>query len=129
VTVRVVLADDEQLVRAGFRALLSADPDIEVVGEAGDGRTAVYLAQRLEADVVLMDIRMPQLDGISATRQLADESPGVKVVVITTFGLDEYVYDALRAGASGFLLKDRTRTCSATPCTPRTPVMRFCRRP
>jgi DNA-binding NarL/FixJ family response regulator len=106
VTIRVLLADDDQLVRAGLRALLSADAEIEVIGEASDGELAVYLAQRLEPDVVLMDIRMPRLDGIAATRRIAQEQPGVRVVVLTTFALDEYVYDALRAGASGFLLKD-----------------------
>jgi DNA-binding NarL/FixJ family response regulator len=106
VTVRVLLADDDQLIRAGLRALLTADPDIEVVGEASDGELAVYLARRVEPDVVLMDIRMPRLDGIAATRRIADGQPGVRTVVLTTFALDEYVYDALRAGASGFLLKD-----------------------
>jgi DNA-binding NarL/FixJ family response regulator len=106
VTIRVLLADDDQLVRAGLRALLSADAEIEVIGEASDGELAVYLAQRLEPDIVLMDIRMPRLDGIAATRRIAQEQPGVRVVVLTTFALDEYVYDALRAGASGFLLKD-----------------------
>jgi DNA-binding NarL/FixJ family response regulator len=106
VTIRVVLADDDQLVRAGLRALLSSDPEIEVIGEASDGELAVYLTDRLHPDVVLMDIRMPRLDGIAATRRIADAQPDVRVVVLTTFSLDEYVYDALRAGASGFLLKD-----------------------
>jgi DNA-binding NarL/FixJ family response regulator len=106
VTVRVLLADDDQLIRAGLRALLTADPEIEVVGEASDGELAVYLARRVEPDVVLMDIRMPRLDGIAATRRIAEGQPGVRMVVLTTFALDEYVYDALRAGASGFLLKD-----------------------
>lgn len=105
-TVRVLLADDDQLVRAGLRALLSADPEIDVIGEASDGELAVYLTHRLAPDVVLMDIRMPRLDGISATRRIAGAQPDVRVVVLTTFALDDYVYDALRAGASGFLLKD-----------------------
>jgi DNA-binding NarL/FixJ family response regulator len=106
VTVRVLLADDDQLVRAGLRALLSADAEIEVIAEASDGELAVYLAHRLQPDVVLMDIRMPRLDGIAATQRIASAQPDVRVVVLTTFALDEYVYDALRAGASGFLLKD-----------------------
>jgi len=106
VTVRVLLADDDQLIRAGLRALLSADDEIEVIAEASDGELALYLADRLQPDVVLMDIRMPRLDGIAATQRLANTQPDVRVVVLTTFALDEYVYDALRAGASGFLLKD-----------------------
>jgi DNA-binding NarL/FixJ family response regulator len=106
-SVRVLLADDERLVRAGFRMLLKAEADIQVVGEASDGRQAVEAAARLRPDVVLMDIRMPVLNGLEATRQLvtaADAPP--RVLVLTTFDLDEYVYEALRAGASGFLLKD-----------------------
>ncbi|WP_308113915.1 response regulator transcription factor [Kineosporia corallincola] len=107
-TLRVLVADDQELVRTGYVTILSAQPDIDVVGEAPDGRTAVDLARRLTPDVVVMDVRMPVLDGISATRELA--GPGVenpaKVLVVTTFQLDEYVYEALRAGASGFLLKD-----------------------
>ena len=99
----MLVADDQALVRAGFRKILEADAEIEVIGEAADGAEAVELAQRLEPDVVLMDIRMPNLDGIAATRQLAG---GPRVLVLTTFGLEEYVYEALRAGASGFLLKD-----------------------
>jgi RNA polymerase sigma factor (sigma-70 family) len=107
VTVRVLVADDQALVRAGFRKILEADPGIEVVGEAADGLEAVERGRSLDPDVVLMDIRMPGLDGIAATRRLAEErSDGPRVLVVTTFGLEEYVYDALRAGASGFLLKD-----------------------
>ena len=106
-TVRVLVADDQALVRAGFLKILEADPGIEVVGEAADGLEAVARAHALEPDVVLMDIRMPRLDGIAATKQLADErTDGPRVLVLTTFGLEEYVYEALRAGASGFLLKD-----------------------
>lgn len=106
-TVRVVIADDQQLVRTGFRMILDSEPDIEVVAEATNGCEAVSLARELEPDLVLMDIRMPQLDGIEATRQLnADNSRHVPVLMLTTFDLDEYVFEALRAGASGFLLKD-----------------------
>jgi DNA-binding NarL/FixJ family response regulator len=105
--IRVLLADDQALIRAGFRLILGAEPDIEVVGEAADGREAVALARRLEPDVVLMDIRMPEVDGIEATRQIARPGGGLPaVLVLTTFDLDAYVYEALRAGASGFLLKD-----------------------
>ena len=106
--IRVVLADDQALVRAGFRALLDAQGDIEVVGEAGNGEEAVRLATQLTPDVVLMDIRMPGMDGLSATRRIAadDRSAGVRVVILTTFGLDEYIFEAIRAGASGFLVKD-----------------------
>ncbi len=109
--IRVLIADDQALVRAGFRALLDAEPDIEVVGEAGDGREAIELAGALVPDVVLMDVRMPGLDGLAATRAIAenDALSSVHIVILTTFDLDEYVYDALRAGASGFLLKDMRR--------------------
>ena len=106
--IRVLLADDQVLVRAGFRSLLDAQPDIEVVAEADDGIAAVRLTRELVPDVVLMDIRMPEQDGLVATR-LISENPalaGVKVVVLTTFELDEYVFEALRAGAAGFLVKD-----------------------
>nr|WP_269204689.1 response regulator transcription factor [Motilibacter deserti] len=101
-----MLADDQGLVRAGFRMILEAQDDLEVVGEAGDGAVAVALARETAPDVVLMDIRMPRMDGIAATRELASVLPATKVLVLTTFDLDEYVYDALAAGASGFLLKD-----------------------
>ena len=106
--IRVVLADDQALVRAGFRALLDAEDGIEVVGEAADGAQAVALARRLVPDLVLMDIRMPGMDGLEATRQISREAAlsEVKVVVLTTFQLDEYVFEALRSGASGFLVKD-----------------------
>jgi DNA-binding NarL/FixJ family response regulator len=107
-TTRVLLVDDQPLLRTGFRMILSAESDLTVVGEAADGASAVELARRLKPDVVLMDIRMPGMDGIQATRALA--GPGVedpiKVLMLTTFGLDEYVVESLRAGASGFLLKD-----------------------
>jgi len=105
--VRVLIVDDQALVRTGFRMILEAEPDLEVVGEAADGHEAVALAHSLAPDVVLMDVRMPELDGIEATRQLlAAEDATAKVVMLTTFDMDEYVYEALRAGASGFLLKD-----------------------
>ena len=103
----VLIVDDQALVRAGFRMILEAEEDMEVVGEAADGEEAVTEARRLRPDVVLMDVRMPHVDGIEATRQLlAEDGSGLKVVMLTTFDMDEYVYDALRAGASGFLLKD-----------------------
>ncbi|MBA2701851.1 MAG: response regulator transcription factor, partial [Chloroflexi bacterium] len=106
-TIRVILADDERLVRVGLRMILEAEPDIAILAEAADGRAAVDAARRIPADVVLMDIRMPILDGLGATRQILD-GPGARprVIVLTTFDLDAYVYEALRAGASGFLLKD-----------------------
>jgi DNA-binding NarL/FixJ family response regulator len=107
VSIRVLLADDERLVRAGFRMILKAESDIEVVGEAGDGVEAVEQTRKHRPDVVLIDIRMPTLDGLEATRRiLAGPDPRPRVIVLTTFDRDEYVYEALRAGASGFLLKD-----------------------
>ena len=104
--IRVLLADDQGLVRAGFRMILAAEPDLEVVGEAGDGREAVTRAASLAPDVVLMDIRMPGVDGIEATQEITARPDAPRVLVLTTFDRDEYVYRALRAGASAFLLKD-----------------------
>lgn len=106
--IRVLVCDDQPLIRTGFATIIDAQPDLEVVGECADGRTAVELARRLRPDLVIMDVRMPVLDGIEATRQLAGAGvpDPIKVLVVTTFNLDEYVYEALRAGASGFLLKD-----------------------
>jgi DNA-binding NarL/FixJ family response regulator len=110
--ISVVLADDQALVRAGFRSLLDAQDDIEVVGEAADGEEAVRLASELVPDVVLMDIRMPGMDGLAATRRIAADArlADVRVVILTTFGLDEYVFEAIRSGASGFLVKDTEPT-------------------
>jgi DNA-binding NarL/FixJ family response regulator len=107
-SIRVLLVDDQALIRAGFRMILDAEDDMDVVGECADGTQAVNSTRRLKPDVVLMDIRMPEMDGIEATRLIAgDDGDGVpRVLMLTTFDLDEYVYDALRAGASGFLLKD-----------------------
>jgi DNA-binding NarL/FixJ family response regulator len=111
-TIRVLLVDDQALVRTGFRMIINTEPDLQVIGEAADGRQAITQTHRLHPDVVLMDIRMPELDGVEATRQLA--GPGLphptKVIILTTFDLDEYVIEALRAGASGFLLKDASAT-------------------
>jgi len=106
--IRVLIIDDDDLMRAGLRGVLASDAAIEVVGDASDGREAVYRARLLQPDVVLMDIRMPQLDGIEATRRVValDGTPPIRVLMLTTFDLNEYVYEALRAGASGFLLKD-----------------------
>jgi len=106
--IRVVVADDQTLLRAGFRVLVNSEPDLEVVGEASTGREAVDLTRRTRPDVVLMDIRMPEMDGIEATRQIttAPDTESTRVLILTTFDMDEYVYSALRAGASGFLLKD-----------------------
>jgi DNA-binding NarL/FixJ family response regulator len=108
VSIGVLIADDQALVRAGFRMVLDVEDDIAVVGEASNGEQAVHSARRLKPDVVLMDIRMPELDGIAATRQIVhgDTRPAARVLILSTFDLDEYIYDALGAGASGFLLKD-----------------------
>src|ERR671918_2749603 len=106
--IRTLIVDDQTLVRTGFRMILEAETDIEVVGEASDGQEAVTLAQELAPDIVLMDIRMPNMDGVEATRRVAgsDTENPIRVIILTTFDLDEYVVDALRSGASGFLLKD-----------------------
>jgi DNA-binding NarL/FixJ family response regulator len=106
--IRLLIVDDQALVRTGFRMILEAEPDLEIVGEAADGEQAVAEATRLRPDVVLMDIRMPRMDGVEATRRLASRNAeaGIRVLILTTFDLDEYVVEALRAGASGFLLKD-----------------------
>ena len=105
-TIRVLLVDDQELLRKGFRMILAQEPDIEVVGEAADGTEAVAVAARCRPDVVLMDVRMPDVDGIEATRRIVAGQPSVRVLVLTTFDVDEYAFGALRAGASGFLLKD-----------------------
>jgi len=108
-TIKIVVADDHEVVRAGFAALLDTQPDFTVLGTASDGSEAIRVCRELRPDVVLMDVRMPRLDGIEATRQLAGTGdPGPRVLILTTFDLDQYVFDALRAGASGFLLKDVT---------------------
>jgi DNA-binding NarL/FixJ family response regulator len=108
VSIRVLICDDQALVRAGFRAILEAQADVEVVGEAENGAEAIALAERRAPDVILMDIRMPVLDGVEATRRLATSGSPARILVLTTFDLDEYVHAAIRAGASGFLLKDVT---------------------
>ena len=105
-TIRVLIADDQAMVRAGFRMLLSGEQDIEVVAEAKDGREAVAQAARSDPTVILMDIRMPEFDGLEATRRIITADHAARILILTTFGLDEYVYEALRAGASGFVLKD-----------------------
>jgi DNA-binding NarL/FixJ family response regulator len=140
--IRTLIADDQDLVREGLRMILDAEPDIEVVGEAGNGREALVEARRLDPDVLLMDVRMPELDGIEATARLATSGLRARVLVLTTFDLDEYVYRALRSGASGFLLKDATReqlvaavrTIAAgeallAPSITRRLIEDFCRRP
>jgi DNA-binding NarL/FixJ family response regulator len=104
--IRILLADDQQLVRLGFRMVLETEPDLSVVGEAADGAEAVRLAAQLRPDVVLMDVRMPTMDGIEATRRIVEAGSGARIIVLTTFDLDEYAFGGLRAGASGFLLKD-----------------------
>jgi DNA-binding NarL/FixJ family response regulator len=130
-SIGVLIADDEALVRSGFRMVLEAEDDIDVVGEAATGRQAIDSARRLKPDVVLMDVRMPELDGIAATREIlgSEADHSFRVLILTTFDLDEYVYDALGAGASGFLLKDaplhassRSGGCSrGASRTPRSP--------
>ena len=140
--IRVLVADDQALVRGGFRMILDAQKDIEVVGEAGDGREAVAKARELCPDVVLMDIRMPELDGLEATRRLLAGDGSSRVLILTTFDADEYVYEAMKAGASGFLLKDvrpeqladAIRTVAAgdsllAPAITRRLVEQFVRRP
>jgi DNA-binding NarL/FixJ family response regulator len=104
--IRIVIADDQALVRSGFRLIVDARPDLEVVGEAEDGEQAVALVEELSPDVILLDVRMPNLDGIEATKRIVASGSGTRILVLTTFDLDEYVYGAIRAGASGFLLKD-----------------------
>jgi DNA-binding NarL/FixJ family response regulator len=105
-TIRLLLADDQPLIRTGFRMILEETDDIDIVGEAGDGTEAVRLAAELDPDVILMDVRMPGVDGIEATRRIVARDPGARVLILTTFDLDEYAFSALRAGASGFVLKD-----------------------
>lgn len=108
-TIRILLVDDQELIRVGFRLVLEEEPDFAVIGEAADGEEAVRAARTLEPDVVLMDVRMPRVDGIAATAQIVAERPASRVLVLTTFDLDEYAFAAIRAGASGFLLKDAQR--------------------
>ena len=140
--IRILLADDQELVREGLRMMLDAEPDFTVVGEAADGREAIAEIRRLDPDVVLMDVRMPDLDGIEAITRLPQIGSNARVLVLTTFDLDEYVYRALKAGASGFLLKDTTREQLATavrsvsdgntllaPAITRRLIQDFCRRP
>ena len=140
--ISVLIADDQDLVREGLRMLLEAEPDITVTGEAGNGSTAIAAARRLDPDVVLMDVRMPEIDGIEATAHLVRAGSRARILMLTTFDLDEYVYRAMRAGASGFLLKDASRdqlitavrTVSAgeallAPSITRRLVEDFCRRP
>jgi DNA-binding NarL/FixJ family response regulator len=140
--IRVAIADDQALVRGGFRSILDGQPDIEVVGEAGDGAEAVEAAVRLAPDVILMDVRMPGTDGLEATRRIAARGLATRVLVLTTFDVDEYVYEAMKAGASGFLLKtapprqlaEAVRTVAAgdeilAPSVTRRLVEQFVRRP
>ncbi|HZT15741.1 MAG TPA: response regulator transcription factor [Gaiellaceae bacterium] len=140
--ISVVIADDQELVREGLRMMLDAEPDLSVVGEAGDGNEALSAARTLDPDVLLMDVRMPELDGIEATRRLVASGGRARVLVLTTFDLDEYVYEAMKAGASGFLLKDAKREQLATavrtvaagdallaPGVTRRLIEDFCRRP
>ncbi|AEV87687.1 LuxR family transcriptional regulator [Actinoplanes sp. SE50] len=108
--IRVLLVDDQQLIRAGLRMLLDAEPGMEVIGEAGDGRTAIALAAQLVPDVIVMDLRMPGVDGITATSRIMADRPAIRILVLTTFGDDDHLYPALQAGACGFLLKDAPPT-------------------
>ena len=119
--IRVLICDDQALVRGGFRAILENRPEIEVVGEAENGAQALALADRRRPDVILMDIRMPVLDGVQTTRRLIENGSDAKVLILTTFDLDEYVHAAIRAGASGFLLKDvrPTDSCTRSKSSPR----------
>ena len=141
-TIRVLVADDQSMVRAGFRMLLADEQDIEVVAEAENGREAVEKTARFNPDVILMDIRMPELDGLQATRRILAEDNGARILILTTFDLDEYVYEALRAGASGFVLKDDSpeqllaaiRTVAAgdallSPTVTKKVIKQFARRP
>ncbi len=126
--ISVLIADDQDLIRKGLRMLLEAEPDFRVAGEAGDGSQALAQARNLDPDVILMDVRMPGVDGIEATTRLVQSGSRARILMLTTFNLDEYVYHAMKAGASGFLLKDATReqltgairaVCAARPCSPR----------
>jgi DNA-binding NarL/FixJ family response regulator len=141
-SIRVLVADDQSMVRAGFRMLLAHEPDIEVVAEAGNGLEAVHQAARFDPTVVLMDIRMPELDGLEATRRILAADDRARILILTTFDLDEYVYEALSAGASGFVLKDdppeqliaAIRTVAAgdallSPAVTKRVIRRFARRP
>ena len=116
-TTRILIADDQALVRGGLRMILDAQQDLEVVGKAVDGREALEKARELLPDLVLMDVRMPQLDGLETTRRLLGQVPSPKVLILTTFDLDDYVYEAIRAGASGFLLKSAPRSSSSPAST------------
>jgi DNA-binding NarL/FixJ family response regulator len=141
-TIRVLVADDQSMVRAGFRMLLGGEEDIEVVAEASDGLEAVAKAAKFEPSLILMDIRMPELDGLEATRRILAADPQARILILTTFDLDEYVYEALRAGASGFVLKDDSpeqlltaiRTVAAgdallSPAVTRRVIQKFARTP
>ena len=128
-SIRVLVADDQSMVRAGFRMLLANEPDIEVVAEASNGLEAVHQAARFQPSVVLMDIRMPELDGLEATRRILAADQAAKILILTTFDLDEYVYEALRAGASGFVLKDDPPEQLPPPSASWPPAMRYCRLP
>ena len=141
-TIRVLVADDQSMVRAGFRMLLAGEEDVEVVAEASNGLEAVDKAARFDPDVVLMDIRMPELDGLQATRRILAADSGARILILTTFDLDEYVYEALRAGASGFVLKDdspeqvdrrdqdrRRRRGASSPTVTRRVIQKFARTP